>query len=106
MTIRDIERNGVVVRALSVTDDSGVMMITSSGKMIRVSMRDVSVIGRHTKGYRLISLNSGDRLVDICLILEDPTTNQEDNNTEETVEVENPSIETMVVNTDEAAPSE
>jgi DNA gyrase subunit A len=39
-------RNGPVIEALTVTSTSGLMLITSGGKIIRTSAKDISVIGR------------------------------------------------------------
>lgn len=57
------ERNGNVVGALSVTDADGMVMMTSSGQTIRISMRDLRVLGRNTQGVRLANLLDEDILV-------------------------------------------
>lgn len=59
------ERNGKVVGALCVTDKDHMLMITSSGQMIRISMEDVRVMGRSTQGVKLAQLKSNDLLVAI-----------------------------------------
>jgi DNA gyrase subunit A len=51
-------RNGPVIESLAVTSESGLMLITSGGKIIRTSARDVSVIGRNTRGVKLIDLRA------------------------------------------------
>ena len=63
ITIRTSERNGKVVGAHVVTDDDSLMMITANGKMVRMAVSDVRVIGRATQGVRLINLDKGDKLV-------------------------------------------
>lgn len=50
------ERNGNVVGAICVTDSDGVMMMTSLGQTMRISMRDLRVLGRNTQGVRLVNL--------------------------------------------------
>lgn len=57
------ERNGNVVGALCVTDTDGMVMMTSSGQTIRISMRDLRVLGRNTQGVKLANLREGDFLV-------------------------------------------
>jgi DNA gyrase subunit A len=57
------ERNGDVVAALAVKDTEGVLMMSSSGQTIRVSMKDVRVMGRSTQGVKLVNLSGGDLLV-------------------------------------------
>jgi len=55
-------RNGPVAGAFAVTEDSGLMIITSAGKIIRINASDVSVIGRNTKGVKLINLEEGEKV--------------------------------------------
>ena len=56
-------RNGPVIEAIAVTGASGMMLITSGGKIIRTSANDVSVIGRNTRGVKLIDLDSEEKVV-------------------------------------------
>jgi DNA gyrase subunit A len=57
------ERNGPVVGALLVRPDDEVMLISSSGTLVRTPVSDISEQGRNTQGVRLIRLDEGDRLV-------------------------------------------
>lgn len=59
------ERNGNVVGALSVTDDDGMVMMSSTGQTVRISMRDLRVMGRNTQGVKLANLKDGDYLIAI-----------------------------------------
>ncbi|NLF24123.1 MAG: DNA topoisomerase (ATP-hydrolyzing) subunit A, partial [Deltaproteobacteria bacterium] len=61
--IRTSERNGAVVSVSAVNDNSGLMIITSAGKIIRFNAGDVSVIGRNTVGVRLINLDEGEKVM-------------------------------------------
>lgn len=56
-------RNGPVIEAIAVTSASGMMLITSGGKIIRTSASDVSVIGRNTRGVKLIDLDAEEKVV-------------------------------------------
>ena len=56
-------RNGPVIEALTVTSTSGLMLITSGGKIIRTSAKDISVIGRNTRGVKLIELEPNEKVV-------------------------------------------
>jgi DNA gyrase subunit A len=56
-------RNGPVIEALAVTSTSGLMLITSGGKIIRTSAKDISVIGRNTRGVKLIDLEPNEKVV-------------------------------------------
>jgi DNA gyrase subunit A len=63
------ERNGRVVGALLVKPDDEIMLISSSGTLVRTPVSDVSIQGRNTQGVRLIRLDEGDRLVGMERIL-------------------------------------
>ncbi|MHB8789880.1 MAG: DNA gyrase subunit A [Desulfobulbaceae bacterium] len=67
-TINTSERNGKVVGALQVTDEDQVMLIANSGKVIRMPMDTVRIIGRHTQGVRLINLAEGEKVVDLSML--------------------------------------
>ena len=56
-------RNGPVIEAIAVTSASGLMLITSGGKIIRTSAKDISVIGRNTRGVKLIDLDTEEKVV-------------------------------------------
>jgi DNA gyrase subunit A len=50
------------------------MLITSGGKIIRFAAAGLSVIGRNTKGVRLIDLEEGERVVAVAKLAETETT--------------------------------
>lgn len=50
------ERNGAVVAGLSITEGDGLLMVSSSGQTIRITLKDVRVMGRNTQGVRLANL--------------------------------------------------
>lgn len=57
------ERNGNVVGALCVTDQDGLVMMSATGQTVRISMRDLRVLGRNTQGVKLVNLKENDYLV-------------------------------------------
>jgi DNA gyrase subunit A len=59
-------RNGPVIEALAVTASSGIMLITSGGKIIRTSAKNVSLIGRNTRGVKLIDLDTEEKVVAVA----------------------------------------
>ncbi|OQX12064.1 MAG: DNA gyrase subunit A [Desulfobulbaceae bacterium A2] len=63
ITIKTSDRNGPVVGALQVEDEDQVMLVTDCGKMIRMPMDSLRVIGRNTQGVRLFNLQEGERVV-------------------------------------------
>lgn len=78
------ERNGNVVGALCVTDQDGMVMISSTGQTVRISMRDLRVMGRNTQGVKLVNLREGDYLVAIQKITD---TEEHAQNGEDTVSI-------------------
>jgi len=63
IAIQTSERNGDLVGAIQVTDDDEIMLISSSGTLVRTGVDDISTQGRNTQGVRLIRLTQDDRLV-------------------------------------------
>jgi DNA gyrase subunit A len=66
ITMKTTERNGAVVGVLPVTDEDDLMIITDGGKIIRLRVKDLSVIGRNTQGVRLINLDEQEKLVGVA----------------------------------------
>ncbi len=67
-TIKTSERNGNVVGVQPVVDEDQVMLITNAGKVIRMPMDTVRIIGRNTQGVRLINLEEGEQVVDLSML--------------------------------------
>ena len=65
------ERNGQMVGALLVKPDDEIMLISSSGTLVRTPVGEISIQGRNTQGVRLIRLDEGDRLVGLERIVAD-----------------------------------
>lgn len=59
-------RNGSVVAAFIVDDESSVMIVTSGGKIIKMECKPLSIIGRNTMGVRLVDLDEGEKVVAVC----------------------------------------
>ena len=71
LTIKATERNGPVVYSYQVTDQDQLMIITGHGKIIRMRVADISVIGRNTQGVKLINLGEGENVVGVAKLMED-----------------------------------
>ncbi|RLB96399.1 MAG: DNA gyrase subunit A [Deltaproteobacteria bacterium] len=71
ITIKTTERNGLVVAILAVTDEDDLMLLTDRGKIIRMPVKDISVIGRNTQGVRLITMEPGERVVGAARLAEE-----------------------------------
>lgn len=68
ITIKTTDRNGSVVSAQQVNDADEVMIVTDRGKLIRMKVSEISVIGRNTAGMRLITLDEGERVASVARI--------------------------------------
>jgi DNA gyrase subunit A len=66
ITIKTTDRNGPVVGVLQVTDEDDLMIITDRGKIIRLRIKDISVMGRNTQGVRLINLEDQEKVVSVA----------------------------------------
>ncbi|MGH9683166.1 MAG: DNA gyrase subunit A [Candidatus Acidiferrales bacterium] len=71
INLKSTDRNGAVVAALQVREDSDVMIITGQGKVIRVHSAEIREAGRSTQGVRLLRLEEGDRIAAAAAILEE-----------------------------------
>lgn len=61
-------RNGYIISSCEVEDRDEVVLITEAGMVIRCKAKDVPVVGRNTKGVRIIRLNADDKLVALAKI--------------------------------------
>jgi DNA gyrase subunit A len=65
IALQTSDRNGVTVAALQVMPGQEIMLISSTGTLVRTTVDEISVQGRNTQGVRLIRLGEGERLVGI-----------------------------------------
>ena len=67
------EKTGDIVGAKLVHDDHDIMMITNEGVVIRISVEDISVIGRNTSGVKLMNIDqdSDIRVASIAKVRDD-----------------------------------
>ena len=65
MAIQVSERNGKVVAATQVTDDSEILLVTNGGTMVRIPANEISIIGRNTQGVRLINVQDDEKVVSV-----------------------------------------
>jgi DNA gyrase subunit A len=75
-TINITEKTGSLIAIKAVTDDDDLMIITTVGIAIRVSVSALRVMGRNTQGVRLINLREGDSIAAATQV---PSDNGEDN---------------------------
>jgi DNA gyrase subunit A len=65
IALQTSDRNGFTVAALQVLPGQEIMLISSTGTLVRTTVDEISVQGRNTQGVRLIRLGEGERLVGI-----------------------------------------
>ncbi|MCB9572586.1 MAG: DNA gyrase subunit A [Kofleriaceae bacterium] len=63
--IKTTSRNGLVAAIRIATDDDHLILISDRGKLIRVRVRDVPVMGRATQGVRVMRLDDGEAVAAI-----------------------------------------
>ncbi len=76
--IKPSERNGDIVGSMIVEEDQEVILIADSGKMIRMGLDNVRVIGRTTQGVTLINLEQDERVVAMDILAQDDSEHEEE----------------------------
>ena len=64
------EKTGDVVGSLSVNNNDSIIITTSKGMIIRVSMKDLRVMGRATQGVHVVRLKDNDKVADLVKVPE------------------------------------
>ncbi|MBW2405880.1 MAG: DNA gyrase subunit A [Deltaproteobacteria bacterium] len=70
ITIKTSERNGQVVSIRLVDEQDDLMLMTDSGKLIRISVSGISVISRNTQGVKLIGMEPGEKVAGVARLAE------------------------------------
>ncbi len=70
INIKITEKNGPVAGIVKVRDTDELMISTSVGKIIRIAMKDVPVIGRSTQGVRLMDIEKDETITGMAPIAE------------------------------------
>ncbi len=69
-TLKTGDRNGDMIAALQVLDDDQVMMMTDTGRLVRIRMNSIKVIGRNTAGVTLIKCDKKERVIGAVRVVE------------------------------------
>jgi DNA gyrase subunit A len=70
ITIKTDERNGKVVGMKQITSEDELMIMSNRGKIIRMKASQIPIIGRNTKGVRLIVLEPGEKVTSFARLEE------------------------------------
>jgi DNA gyrase subunit A len=77
ITMKTTEKTGRVVGVQQVGPDDQLMLVTNNGKIIRLRVKDIRVIGRNTQGVHLIDVEEGERVVSLARLAEKEEDNGE-----------------------------
>ena len=78
-----------VVASMPVSDDEHVMMVTDAGKLIRMRVSDIRIVGRNSKGVILFRLNYDEKVVSVSAVKDyedEPVSETEETPVSESVE--------------------
>lgn len=87
MAMNVTEKTGKLVAIKEVDDTNDIMIMTKNGITIRLSVKDLRILGRVTQGVRLINIDDKDSIASIAKVdyveeIEEPTSTEETNETE------------------------
>jgi DNA gyrase subunit A len=71
MAMKLTEKTGPIVGVLQVGENDQIMLISDHGKIIRMKVSDISIIGRVTQGVKLIDVEKGEKVTGLCRLAED-----------------------------------
>ena len=66
-TLQTSDATGPLVAFRSVLGDEDAMIVTDTGQMIRIHLKNVKIQGRNTKGVRIIRLSDGDKVMRMAI---------------------------------------
>jgi DNA gyrase subunit A len=70
ITMKVTEKTGPVMGVVQVFADDEVMLVTDRGRLIRLRVSDIRIVGRNTQGVKLLDVDDGERVVSIARVLE------------------------------------
>ncbi|MCL5878570.1 MAG: DNA gyrase subunit A, partial [Deltaproteobacteria bacterium] len=62
INVKITPKTGDAISVIKVQDNNDIFIITNTGRMIRLGVKDISIIGRNTQGIRLIQLEPGEKV--------------------------------------------
>jgi len=92
-TMNVTDKNGQLTGLKVVEDNQDLMIITTSGTLIRMDMESISTMGRNTQGVRLIHIREDDSVATIC------RTNKNEEPEEDELEEAEQAMENTIVET-------
>lgn len=77
-TMRTTVKTGEVCGVRQVAEDDHLMLITNGGKIIRLRIAELRVIGRNTQGVKLFNIGAQERVSSLALVAEDEVQEESD----------------------------
>ncbi len=77
INVKITPKTGDVISVIKVKDDDGIFIITNTGRLIRLHVKDISIIGRNTQGIRLIQLEQGEKVTKAVRIVESEVSDED-----------------------------
>jgi DNA gyrase subunit A len=77
ITMKTTDKTGRVIGVQQVSADDQLMLVSNKGKIIRLRVKDIRVIGRNTQGVHLIDVEEGERVVSVARLAEKEEDNGE-----------------------------
>ena len=71
VTVNTTERVGKMIAIKDIVEDDDLMIITTSGNVIRQPVKQIRETGRATQGIRLIRLTGNDQIADVARIIKE-----------------------------------
>ena len=68
LTYKTTNKTGHIIGIKIVNDTDDIMMITDTGVIIRINVKDISVLGRNTQGVTLMRTSDGGKVVNIAKV--------------------------------------
>lgn len=89
IVLADVKNNGVVA-SFPVEDDTGLVMMTDGGQLIRTGVDEVRIAGRSTRGVTLFRVGDEERVVTVTHLRDDDDDEAEDDSGEGTEPTDTP----------------
>jgi len=68
INLKVTEKTGTIIASLSVNNKDSIITTTTKGMVLRISMKDLRVMGRATQGVRIARLKDKDKVADVVKI--------------------------------------
>jgi DNA gyrase subunit A len=78
INIRVTEKNGEVVAFRQVSEEDEILIITNSGRLIRIAVSEIREMGRATQGVKLMDVGDAEKVVDVAVLVESEEEREEE----------------------------